>query len=134
MARTAARDAAFRILFERSFGGEGGVDGVAAMTDAQFSVEDRAYIGDVTEGCRAVEEDLDDFIAKYARGWDIDRLARTDLCLLRLAAYEILHREDIPASVSVNEAVELAHIYSSDEAPAFINGVLGSLVREVGKE
>jgi N utilization substance protein B len=77
---------------------------------------------------------LDDAIAKHARGWDIDRLSRVDLCLMRLAAYEILNREDIPASVSVNEAVELAHIYSSNEAPAFINGVLGALVREVGAE
>ena len=68
-------------------------------------------------------------IAKHLIRWTIDRLARVDLAILRLAAYEIFYRDDIPDAVAVNEAVELSHRFSTEEAGPFINGVLGNLLR-----
>ena len=66
-------------------------------------------------------------IGAHSKGWKVDRLGKTELAILRLAAYEILKDDDIPKSVAINEAVELAKMYSSDEAPRFINGILAKL-------
>jgi N utilization substance protein B len=70
-------------------------------------------------------------INKHAKGWTISRMARIDVAILRVAVYEILYREDIPFSVSVNEAVELAKKYSHDGAGSFINGILASIISEI---
>ena len=72
---------------------------------------------------------LDAIIAKYLVKWTIDRLARVDLSILRLAVFELTCRKDIPAAVVINEAVELSHVYSTEDAGAFINGVLGNVNR-----
>jgi N utilization substance protein B len=70
---------------------------------------------------------LDEEIGQALRGWKVNRLSKVDLAILRLAAFEILTVSDMPIKVSINEAVELAKKYSMDAAPAFINGILGSL-------
>ena len=72
---------------------------------------------------------IDAIVAKYLVNWTIERLARVDLSILRLAVFELLCRKDIPAAVVINEAVELSHVYSTEEAGAFINGVLGNINR-----
>jgi len=72
-------------------------------------------------------ENIDKIISDYASNWTTDRMAKVDLTILRLSTYEMLFNKDIPSGVSVNEAVELAKKYSSDEAPAFINGILGKV-------
>lgn len=77
--------------------------------------------------------ELDQAIASYARGWSLERMARLDLNLLRLAAYEILYRDDIPPAVTVNEAVELVKRYSTADSGRFINGILGSIVKKIPK-
>ena len=74
-------------------------------------------------------EIIDEIIAKFLEKWSIDRIPKADLALLRLAVYEMKFCDDIPISVSVNEIVELAKIYSGDKDPAYINGVLGSVSR-----
>lgn len=140
MARIAARDAAFRLLFARMLGGGAAPDDIARMeregaatqhdAAALLDEDDRRYIDSVAAGCAAAEDELDGAIERNLRDWDIDRLSRVDLCILRLAAYEMLEREDIPVSVAINEAVELARTYSTDDAPGFINGVLGAIARE----
>ena len=61
----------------------------------------------------------------------MDRISKTDLAILRLAVYEILYRDDIPYKVSVNEAVELAKLFSDDSSPSFINGVLAGVINEL---
>lgn len=79
---------------------------------------------------RAIMEDvgeLDAAIAAHSKGWKVERLGKTELAILRLAVYEILKDDDIPKSVAINEAVELAKTYSSEEAPRFINGILAKL-------
>lgn len=75
-------------------------------------------------------EKIDLEIKKYIKGWSINRLAKVDLAILRISIYEIIYREDIPIEVSINEAIEIAKKFSTDESSKFINGILGSFVRK----
>lgn len=87
------------------------------------------YIVSTANGIFEKKDTLDDVIAKHLKaGWRTDRLSKVSLAILRLAVYEILFIDDIPDSVSVNEAVELAKAYDIDEAPSFINGVLSNIL------
>lgn len=86
----------------------------------------RELAGGVDE--HAVE--LDAEIASRARGWDLDRLAALDRNVLRVALYEIHHRDDVPAEVAIDEAVTLAREYCGADAPGFVNGILGAVARE----
>ncbi|MBL7049680.1 MAG: transcription antitermination factor NusB [Nitrospira sp.] len=73
---------------------------------------------------------IDEFITAAADNWDLDRMAVIDRTILRLAAYELKYRPDIPASVSINEALEIAKKYSTMESASFINGILDRIVNE----
>ncbi len=79
-------------------------------------------------------EEIDRKIEEKSNGWSLKRLAKADITALRLAIYEIQYDEDVPAGVAVNEAVELAKLYGTDKSPAFVNGVLGSVVRDGAEE
>jgi N utilization substance protein B len=73
---------------------------------------------------------LDEVIGRHAKGWTVDRIAPLDRNILRVALYEIEHREDVPTEVAIDEAIELAKAYCGADAPGFVNGVLGAAVRE----
>ena len=77
-------------------------------------------------------EDIDGAIKRHLKGWDFSRLQVVDRAILRVATYEILYQQDVPASVAINEAVEIAKDYSSEDAFRFINGVLDGIWHEVG--
>ena len=79
-------------------------------------------------------KELDDLVAATATNWRRERLARLDALILRQAAAEILHFEDIPEKVSIDEAVELAKTYGSERSYAFVNGVLDAIVRQLNRE
>jgi transcription antitermination protein NusB len=84
---------------------------------------------ELAEGVDEHREELDDTIAAHAKGWTVDRIAPLDLNVMRVALYEI--EEGLaPAEVAINEAIEIAKEYSGADAPKFINGVLGAIVRE----
>ena len=85
---------------------------------------DKAFILSEVEGTREHMAEIDALIEQSAKGWDPERMNKVDLTILRLAVYEMKFAET-PVGVAINEAVELAKKFSSDEAPAFINGVLG---------
>jgi transcription antitermination protein NusB len=91
--------------------------------------EARPLTRELAEGVDSHREELDDIIADHAKGWTVDRIAPLDLNLLRTALYEI-EFTDTPAEVAIDEAVELAKEYSGADAPKFINGILGAVVRE----
>lgn len=74
---------------------------------------------------------IDAYIGKYARGWTIERMATIDLIVLRIATYELLCRPEVPTAVVLDEAVELAKRFSTDDSGRFVNGVLASIAREV---
>ena len=80
------------------------------------------------------QEEIDKKIEEKSNGWSLKRLAKADITALRLAIYEILYDEDVPAGVAVNEAVELAKRFGTDKSPSYVNGVLGSVVRDCTEE
>ena len=75
--------------------------------------------------------DIDKTISDNMTGWTIDRVGKIELTILRLATYEIVHDENVPSSVAINEAVELAKKYGQSDSPSFINGVLGKIVKKI---
>ncbi len=87
------------------------------------------YIRSIVTGVAAHAPELDGYIAKYARGWSFDRIPLVASAIMRVAMYEVLYRTDIPNSVAINEAVEIAKKYETPETVKFINGILGSFVR-----
>mgnify|MGYP000342574589 CR=1 FL=1 len=74
--------------------------------------------------------DIDEKISANAKGWKIERIAKAELAILRLAVYEALYEESVPVGVAVNEAVELAKEYGGENGAAFVNGILGKIVNE----
>ncbi|MBQ9505146.1 MAG: transcription antitermination factor NusB [Lachnospiraceae bacterium] len=76
------------------------------------------------------EEELDDVINTYAEKWNTERMGRVELAIFRVAVFEMLYDDDIPVSVAINEAVELAKKYGPEDSPSFINGILANIVRE----
>ncbi len=92
------------------------------------------YIRGVVEGVAEHAPELDGYIAKYAKGWKFERIPLVAGAIMRVAMYEILYRPDIPNGAAVNEAVEIAKKYETPETVKFINGILGSFVREEAPE
>lgn len=100
------------------------------IIDSSIKASEDHYVKEIIELCFEHKAAIDEEISKYLKDWTIDRLSKVDLSILRLALLEIRYIEDIPVSVSINEAVELAKKFSDEEASSYINGVLGSAVRD----
>jgi N utilization substance protein B len=96
-----------------------------------FHEKDVEYIENVTSGVLKNIDVIDDLITKYSRGWAFNRIPKTDISVLRLCIYEMLYRNDIPSNVSINEAVELAKKYGHEESSSFVNGILGSIFKNL---
>lgn len=132
MTRSELRKNIFKIIFRLEFHpGEAMEEQVTYRLEELKSegVEEKelAYIKNKTQSVIESMDELDAVINEHSKGWKVDRLGKTELAILRLAVYEILKDDDIPKSVAINEAVELAKMYSSDEAPRFINGILAKI-------
>ena len=130
MARSSARIAAMQLIYENLMGGCG-EDTLCQLIAFTPEGDDQAYIDRTVAGVKAHAEELDNLIAKYSPSRGLERIARVDLCILRVALYEMLYVDSIPVSVSINEAVELAKKYGGDDDPAFVNGLLGGVAREI---
>ena len=91
--------------------------------------EDLAFIRSIVEGVRSRADELDGRISGFLRDWSLARVAKVDLAILRLAFYELLYLKDVPETVVISEAVEMAKRFSTDKSGAFVNGVLGALSR-----
>ena len=90
--------------------------------------KDKTYIFDKVEKISEKIGEIDAKINEVSEGWKTGRMGKVDLTLIRLAVYEMLYEEDVPAKVAINEAVELAKMYGTDNSPSFVNGVLAKLV------
>lgn len=137
MSRKVARELAFKIIFAENFQSEEiNTEEVLENLikenekDDEVNKEDIEYIKEITHGVYTEIASLDELIENHLKGWSMERICKTDLSILRLAIYEIMHREDIPDKVSVNEAVELAKAFSEDASPSFINGVLAGILNK----
>jgi N utilization substance protein B len=97
---------------------------------AELVAESRSFTKELAEGVEAHKAELDAAIARHAKGWELDRIAPLERNVMRVALYEIEHDEDVPTEVAIDEAVELAKEYCGVDAPGFVNGVLGAIVRE----
>lgn len=96
---------------------------------AELIADSKPLTRELAEGVDAEREELDETISEYAKGWTVDRIAPLDLNVLRVALYEIEEGET-PVEVAIDEAVEMAKEYCGADAPKFINGILGAIVRE----
>ena len=92
--------------------------------------EARPFTRELAEAVESHREGLDATIAAHARGWGLERIAPLELNVMRVALYEIEHSEDVPTEVAIDEAVEIAKEYCGADAPGFVNGILGAIVRE----
>ena len=128
-ARTKARKRAVDLLFEAEQRGLNARDLLAErlakpVTEAPLN----QYTADLVEGVVAHWTDINELLATYSQGWSLDRMPSVDRAILRLGAFEVLYAGDVPESVAVAEAVELAKSLSTDDSPKFVNGLLGRLV------
>ena len=130
-ARSKARKRALDILFQADVRGEDVALTLAAEARRAASEPARAaswlYAREIVDGVADHREEIDELISSYAQGWTIDRMPNVDRAVLRLASWELLHNAEVPAAVAIDEAVELAKQYSTDDSARFVNGVLGKI-------
>jgi N utilization substance protein B len=88
------------------------------------------FTRELVDGVQAHRHELDELISRYAEGWELERIAPLERNILRTALYELLHRDDVPTEVAIDEAVEIAKEFASADAPKFVNGILGAVERE----
>ena len=130
MGRKKARDNAFKCIYQLEFMDDKNVEKLLeyCYDENQNTDNEKEYIQNVVKGVVENLSIIDDNILKNLKNWTINRIAKIDIAILRLAIYEILYLEDIPAKVSVNEAVELAKEYGGTDSKSFVNGLLAKII------
>jgi N utilization substance protein B len=128
-ARSKARKRALDVLFESDVRGTDSLDTLRAWVD-RADPPVQLYAREIVEGVTAHRERIDEVIASYAKDWSLDRMPPVDRTTLRLATYELLWRDEVPDAVVIDEAVELAKSLSTDDSPAFVNGILARVLAD----
>ena len=150
MSRKTARRHAFHLIYQIPFHLAGGISTLAELKARYYDFvshdlteieglgslkrpkgRDAEYIDKAVWGVFEKQAEIDGVIEQFLKGWTIDRINKVELALLRLSIYEMLSLDDVPLGVAVNEAVDLAKEYGSDDSPAFVNGVLGGVSRAI---
>ena len=130
MSRKRARIGVMQALFSMDLNDDFSTDKLDLfMENHEFQGDEVDYIKRTVPDILDKLDLVDETIEKNLKGWTMARLAKVDRQILRIAVYEFLYKDDIPEEVSINEAVEIARLYSSNEAPKFINGILGTIYR-----
>ncbi|TCQ02890.1 transcription antitermination factor NusB [Serpentinicella alkaliphila] len=132
MKRAMARELCMKILYEMSMQKKYDRDILNYYLESESEQldEQREYVTTAVTSFLEKIEEVDALIEQYAIGWHVDRLAKVDLAILRLAITEMQYIDDIPKNVSINEALELAKKYSTEESSPFINGILDKLIKK----
>lgn len=134
--RHLGRIVALQTLYEYEF--RSGADGELTLEEIltrnlaryEAAIEDKTFVADLAKGVATKASELDEKLQPIAPGWPIDQIARVDRSVLRMGLYELLHCGDtVPPKVAINEAVELAKAFGSDNSSKFVNGVLGTAYR-----
>ena len=131
MTRREIREQVFKMLFRVEFYNQEEMSEQIALCEddaCNWKEKDKTYIFEKVEKISEKLEEIDAKINEASEGWKTGRMGKVDLTLIRLAVYEMLYEEDVPAKVAINEAVELAKQYGTDNSPSFVNGVLAKLV------
>lgn len=144
MTRSNAREIAVQLIFSLGFGNLSAKEVLdSQLTTERFAelAEENAlyaqfpnekqqqYIRDLVQGVFSHGPELDDYISRYAVGWSFARIPRMAAAIMRTAMYEVLYVPDVPNAAAINEAVEIAKRYETQEVVSFVNGILGSFVR-----
>ncbi len=129
MTRKQAREEAFILIFEKEFN-DYALEDILSLAEEVRDLKPDEYIKNVFFGVFENLEKIDEIISQNAVGWSIKRITKTALAILRLAIYEIKFYSEIPVSVSINEAVELAKKYATKEDASFINGILSTVAKQ----
>jgi transcription antitermination protein NusB len=124
--RAEARERALHLLYEAEVRGQGALE----VLDAQLLPPD-PYTSTLVRGVGDHQVDLDAYIGRLAVGWPIERMPAMDRAVLRMGTFELTHQPDVPTAVVINEAVELAKRYSTEDSGRFVNGVLSAVASEV---
>jgi N utilization substance protein B len=135
MKRRKAREYALQILFQLDIRKDKPTATILKRFWAEHDVDDevQAFTEEIIKGTYKHLAAINEKIHTCAKNWSIDRMAAVDRNVLRMAVYEILYRADIPTSVTINEAIEIAKKFGSDDSGSFVNGILDSVARMVGK-
>ena len=142
MSRRDARRHAFALVFQLPFHTEATIEALAEAKKWYYEGlnedfpprpkgKNAEYVDRVVWGVFDRRVQIDTVIQNFLRDWDIGRISKVDLALMRLSIYEMLCEPDVPLGTAVNEAVEIAKEYGTDESPAFVNGVLGNVSRSI---
>jgi N utilization substance protein B len=125
-ARSKARKRALDILFEAE---QRGLEPLKLLAERLPGAEPPVpqYAVDLVEGVVANQARIDELLSTYAQGWTLDRMPAVDRNILRIGTWELLWNHEVPDAVALDEAVELAHLLSTDDSPSFVNGLLGRL-------
>ena len=128
MTRSEQRQQLLALVYEKTFHDDAIEDIILLAKEArQQKLTD--YIHRAFEGIFSNLDVVDEKISTHSIGWKLARIPKVPLCIMRIAVYEMMFEEDIPVSVSINEAVELAKIYGADDDHSYVNGVLGAISR-----
>ena len=131
--RRSSREAVLGLIFENEFGLYDDKTELYENAVAARGIEENEYIRTLYFGILEKQNELDAYIEKYAKGRTLARISKIAKAVMRITIYEMLYIDDIPASVSINEAVELAKQYDDDKTKAFVNGILNAVKEELGK-
>ncbi|RNC68613.1 MAG: transcription antitermination factor NusB [Desulfuromonadales bacterium] len=128
-ARRIGREIALQMLYSRDYAmGETSSLMELVLDEAEpGTAAGRAFADDLVRGVLEKREAIDERIAGKSKNWAISRMAKVDLNILRLAVFELLYRDDIPKNVTINEAIEVAKKYGTEESPGFVNGILDEI-------
>ena len=127
-ARSKARKRALDILYAAELRGQDPVEELDASI-AEGDAPTNDYTADLVRGVAAHRAEIDALVAEAAKGWTLERMPAIDRNVLRLGVFEMLHVDDVPDAVAISEAMSLVRNLSTDDSPAFVNGVLGSIQR-----
>ena len=131
--RRSSREAVLGLIFENEFGLYDDKTELYENAVAARGIEENEYIRTLYFGILEKQNELDAYIEKYAKGRTLARISKIAKAVMRISIYEMLYIDDIPASVSINEAVEFAKQYDDDKTKAFVNGILNAVKEELGK-
>lgn len=136
MDHSLTREIAMKMLYAASLGGEESMSEVLEQSGQAdtLSGKEKTFLENLVAGVRDHQQELDEIIARYSQGWALNRLAKVDLTILRMAVYELKYMPEVPVGATINEAVELSKQFCEDKSSGFINGILGSVARAMTNE
>jgi len=133
--RRKAREIALKVLFQVDVARADPAQAMSYLLEEEKVPEEASrFAEEIVRGTLSNLKSIDGYLDELSRDWPLERMGNVDRNVLRMACFELLYREDIPAGVTINEAVELAKVYGDSGSGKFVNGILGSLAQRLGKE